>query len=422
MPEKSQPKFFYGYIVVVASLIIISVMWGTFYSFGILLGPLQEDLGWTKETITGAYALASLISGFLGIATGGLSDKFGPKVILVVCGFLLGSGYLLMSNITAIWQLYLFYGGIIGVAMGGSVAPLTATIARWFIKNRGMMMGVAVTGFGVGIMIVPAIVNHLVYSYNWATACKIMGSAALVLIVAAALFLKRDPGQIGLLPYGYQESSKTGQSPKTSEFSYKEAIHFRQFWLLFVITLCYGIGMQAIMVHLVPYAMGINIPAEKAATIMATLGGISIASRIILGGAADRIGTRTTYSIAFILAAVALLWLVPSNTLWMLYLFAVIYGFAYGGESALRPLMVADLFGLKAHGIINGTIMLNLALGGAIGPLMAARISETYGSYIPAFQICAVLGIIAFILTFLIKPTTSNEDTPKGWLSKIWRR
>jgi MFS family permease len=242
------------------------------------------------------------------------------------------------------------------------------------------------------------------------------------LIIAAALFLKRDPGQIGLLPYGYKESSKTGQPPKTSEFSYKEAIHFRQFWLLFAITLCYGIGMQTIMVHIVPYAMGINIPAEKATTIMATLGGVSIASRIILGGAADRIGTRTTYSIAFILAAVALLWLVPSNTLWMLYLFAVIYGFAYGGESALRPLMVADLFGLKSHGIINGTIMLNIALGGAIGPLMAARISETYGSYIPAFQICAVLGIIAFILTFLIKPTTSNEETPKGWLSKIWRR
>ena len=105
MPEENKPKLFYGYIVVVASLIIISVMWGTFYSFGILLGPLQEDLGWTKGTITGAYALASLISGFLGIATGGLSDKFGPKVILVVCGFLLGSGYLLMSNITAVWQL-----------------------------------------------------------------------------------------------------------------------------------------------------------------------------------------------------------------------------------------------------------------------------------------------------------------------------
>ncbi len=409
MSEGSKPKFFYGYIVVAASFLIILLMWGTFYSFGVLLKPLQADFGWTKEAISGAYSLAHLLAGFLGIVAGRLSDRFGPKVIIAVCGPLLGLGYLLMSGINAIWQLYLFYGVIIGAAMGGCVVPLTATVARWFVKKRGVMMGTVLTGFGAGIMIIPATVSRLVYSYGWNTSCTIMGITVLVLVVVAAMFLKRDPGQIGLLPYGYDEADKADQSSQTSEFSLQEAIHFRQFWLLCVITLCFGFCTQVILVHIVPYAIEMRISAERAATILSTLGGVSIASRVILGSAADRIGTRLSFSIAFTLAAVALFWLMPSNALWMLYLFAVIYGSAYGGESALRPLMVADLFGLRSHGITHGVVLLNLAIGGAIGPVLAGRISDTYGSYSLIFKICAALGIIALILTFFIKPTTSKK-------------
>ena len=409
MLKGSKPRFFYGYIVVAASFLIILLMWGTFYSFGVLLKPLVADFGWTKEAISGAYSLAHLLSGFLGIVTGRLTDKFGPKVIILVCGPLLGLGYLLMSGLSTIWQLYLFYGVIIGAAMSGTVVPLTSTVARWFVKRRGVMMGTVLAGFGAGIMIMPVMISHLLYSYGWSTSCTIIGSVVLVLVVAAAMFLKRDPGQIGLSPYGYNGPDKAGQSLQTNEFSFQEAIHFRQFWLMCAITLCFGFCTQVIMVHIIPHSIEIGISAEKAATILATLGGVSIASRIILGSAADRVGPRLSFTITFIFAAVALLWLIPSNASWMLYLFAVIYGVAYGGESALRPLMVAELFGLSSHGVTHGVVLVNIAIGGAIGPLLAGRIADTYGSYSLIFKICVVLGIIAFILTLFIKPTISKE-------------
>ena len=115
MVENKYPKFFYGYIVAAAAFLIMVVMWGTLYSFGIFFKPLLAELGWARAMTSGAYSLFMILHGLLYIPAGRLNDKFGPRVIMIVCGFFLGLGYLLMSQVNDIWHLYLFYGVIVGI-------------------------------------------------------------------------------------------------------------------------------------------------------------------------------------------------------------------------------------------------------------------------------------------------------------------
>ena len=131
-PAKAKPTFFYGHIVIWSLAIIMLTIWIPYTAFGVFFKPVLTEFGWTRALTSGAFSLAMIISGLLTIVMGALNDKFGPRVVLTLCGSLLGLGYLLMSQVNAIWQFYLFYGVIIGIGMGGSVIPLLSTVARWF--------------------------------------------------------------------------------------------------------------------------------------------------------------------------------------------------------------------------------------------------------------------------------------------------
>lgn len=253
-----KPKLFYGYIVVGVTFLILVVMFGTFYSFGIFFNPLLAEFGWTRAITSGAFSLCLLLFGFLSIITGRLSDRFGPKIVVTACGFILGLGHLLMSQIGAIWQLYLFYGVMMGIGMSGGFVPLVSTVARWFAKRRGIMTGIVVAGIGVGIMTIPPITSWLIASYGWRTSYIIVGIITLVLLVPVAQFLKRDPGQMARLPYGENGLEEKGLGLQARGFSLKEAVHMSQFWMFFAMMFCFGIFLNIIMVHIVPHATEIG--------------------------------------------------------------------------------------------------------------------------------------------------------------------
>ncbi len=134
-PE-AESKFFYGHIVVIAAFFVILAMHGLHYAFGVFFKPMLTEFGWTRAMTSGAFSLSQVVQGLLAIAMGALTDRFGPRVAMTLCGFLLGLGFLLTSQISALWQLYLFYGVIIGAGMGGAFVPLMTTVARWFVEKR----------------------------------------------------------------------------------------------------------------------------------------------------------------------------------------------------------------------------------------------------------------------------------------------
>ena len=404
MIAKGERKVFYGYIVVSAAFIALVMTWGTIYCFGIFFKPVLTEFGWTRAATSGAYSLCLLLLAFFGIVIGRLNDRFGPRIVVTGCGLFLGSGYLLMSQIYTIWQLYLFYGVILAIGASGSFIPLASTISRWFIKRRGLMTGIAVSGIGVGTMIMPPVANWLITDYGWRVAYLIIGIAVLVLITSAAQFLRYEPSRMGQLPHGENQAKPESVNSKTKGFSLQEAIHTRQFWIIGAMFFCFGVSAQTIFVHIVPHTTDIGISATSAANILAIIGAAGAAGRIIMGGVADRIGTKLALIAIFILLSIGLFWLLAANNIRAFYLFAVVFGLAYGGWAAMISVVVAELFGLSSLGVILGVVLIGVTTGEATGPVLAGRIFDITGSYQTAFIVCATLSIIAIILASLLKP------------------
>lgn len=402
------PRFFYGYVIVVAALIIMMASFGTYFAYGVFFNPMLNELGWTRAMTSGAFSLSMLIQGLLGVVMGGLTDRLGSRVVMTVCGVFLGLGYLLMSQTSAVWQLYLFYGVIIGIGMSSVWVPLMSTVARWFAKRRTMMSGIVLTGTGIGTLIAPPWASWLISMYDWRTSFAIIGIIVLVVIVLAAQFLRRDPTQMGQVPFGKSAREEQPVEAGTDGFSLKEAAFTRQFWIVLGMFLCFGISMFAIMVHIAPHAIELGFSASSAASILAAMGITVIVGRVALGSAADRIGDRKVFIIGFILMSASLLWLLPATQMWMFYLFAAVFGFAHGGMGASESPLIAELFGLRSHGLILGVTSLGFTSGGAVGPLLAGYIFDVTGSYQIAFLVCAALAIIGLILTIFLTPISDK--------------
>jgi MFS family permease len=394
---------FYGYFVVLASLLIMSVMWAVYDAFGVFFKPVLNEFGWTRAMTSGAFSLASMMNGLLTIAMGAFTDKFGPRVVMTFCGFLLGLGFFLMSQMSTVLDFYLFYGILIGAGMSGSFIPLMSTVPKWFFKRRGLMTGIVGAGTGIGALIGPPVASRLIVIYGWRVSYAILGSVVLSMVVLFAQFIKRDPIQVGQVPYGEPPVEQKQLSVRGSGHSLKEAVYTPQFWMFFITGFCYGFCVFTVVVHIVPHAIELGISAIHAANLLAIMGGLGILGKVMLGRAGDLFGSRQTLILGFVFMSAALIWLVPARTAWMLFSITGIFGFAYGGCAVSHSPLIAELFGLRSHGLIFGVFGISVMVGGAFGPLLAGYVFDVTNSYQMAFLLCAVISFAGMVLTAFLR-------------------
>lgn len=409
-PDGSKPAFFYGYVVVAASFTIMVVTIGTYYSFGIFFKPMSAEFGWSRALTSGAFSLSWFVTGFVTIAIGWLNDRFGPRLVMSLCGLFAGAGFVLMSQVNDVWQLYLFYGVLIGASISVFV-PLLSTVARWFSKRRTLMSGIVVSGIGIGSLIAPPVANWLIQNYDWRISFLILGAVILIVDLVAAQFLRHEPAQIGQKAYGEYSTAEDKTTLKTVSFSLKSAVCTRQFWTVFVMFLSFGFCFNALLIHIAPYATDLGMSANTAAGIVATTGGASIIGRLVLGNTGDRIGNKKAFIIGLILFLLASLWLLLARDAWALYLFAVLFGLAWGDLAAQQSPLVAMLFGLTSHGLIFGVLDLGFTIGSAIGPLITGYIFDISNSYQTAFLLSAAISGIGIVVSILLAtPQTSPKN------------
>lgn len=401
---ETQSRFFYGYIVVAVAFFIMVVMIGAANTYGVFLKPMLTEFGWSRGVISGALSVSHMVRGLLSIAMGGLTDRFGPRLVLTLGAIVMGLGYLLMTQISAVWQLYLFYGLIVGAGLSGVYSPLLSTVVRWFVTRRSMMTGIVTAGAGVGTLIMAPLVSQLITAYGWRVSFSTLGSMILVFAVVATQFLKRDPTKVGQVAYGEGKRRESRSIPGSEAISLKRALHTSQLWIVNGISICLGFSTMVIIVHIVAYVTDLGISVASAANVLAITGGVSIAGRIVLGTLADRIGNKRVFLISFVLITMSFLWLLKATDVWMLYLFAAVFGFAFGGSAVVRSPLLADLFGVGSHGLIFGITDFSWSIGGALGPLVAGYLFDVTGSYQVAFLICAAAGILGLILTWTLPP------------------
>lgn len=404
------PKFFYGYVIVAAALFMAIVMWGARLSFGVFFSPVLEEFGWTRAATSGGFSLTWVFTGLLSIGVGRLNDRFGPRLIMTIAGFLVGLGYLFMSQLSSIWQLYLFYG-LISIGMSAVLVPTLSTVAKWFVKMRAFMTGIVLAGTGIALMVIVPAANQAILNYGWRTAYIIVGIVVMVIVVIAAQFLRRDPYQLGKLPYGYDGTSTSTSGVGTYGLFFREALRTRQVWLISLVYFCTYFIYNILLVHTVIYAIGRGISSVQAVGIMVLLGGAGIAGRMIMGIFADRVGNKQAMMLGAGLMMVTLFWLLMAKDLWMLFLFGAVFGFGHGGMATMESPIVANVFGMRSHGVILGLVFFSDTVGGAIGPFLAGYIFDVTSSYHLAFFLCAILGVVNLIAILLIKPLKGPQSS-----------
>jgi MFS family permease len=332
--------------------------------------------------------------------------------MLVASGVFFGLGLFLMSTISSMWQLYVYYGVFISIAMSGGFVPLMSTVARWFVKRRGLMTGLVLAGGGVGQALFPPVTTWLIATYQWRTAYVIVGVAVLIVVVSLSLFLRRDPAQVGQSPYGSEGGGSSGAESLHGGISLRQAMSTGRFWQYCLAIVFAQFGLGAMVVHAVPHGMDLGMSPAAAASIVTTFAGVGIAARVVFGGVVDRIGGKRVMASMCLVLAVSLLGIALTRSVGGLYILAAVFGIGFGGfVSSMSPL-AAELFGLTSHGTIFGVATFGATIGGGLGPLLAGAVFDSRGSYSLAFLITGLLSLVAFVgVLFLDVPRSRAATT-----------
>ncbi len=323
----------------------------------------------------------------------------------------MGTGCILTAAIENAWLTYLTWGIMVGIGVGTGYAPTATTVSKWFVKQKGLAMGIVVSGLGLGTLAFAPLSGLLIDWLGWRCASLFLGLIIWTVYLGGALVIRRDPQELGLEPLGARSpaaSSASEEGKGTSKASLSivqpqsvslpQAIRDRKLWMLFAIHGFWVLGMAIPLVHLVPYATDIGSTAKNAALMQAMLGGMSVLGRVALGVFTERVGTKASLVGLLLVQMGSMIWLIMSHCQWMLWVFTVIFGLSYGGLASVFPLMTEELFGLRALGAIFGLVLLGATVGGTIGPILAGFIFDSTNAYWGGFLAGSVsMGIGAAV-------------------------
>ena len=397
-------ELFYGYRIVSAGSVIQMLYLGCLFTYGVYFPQFESEFGWSRALISGAASLNFFILGVFGIVMGGATDRFGPRLVLTLSGVVFAVGYLLLCRLSTALELYLFYGVLCGLGIAALEFATLSTIARWFIRYRGMMSGIVKAGAGVGQVLIPLVAAVLVTAYGWRQACLLIGVVVLIGLAVMAQFMRGAPAELGLQPLGAETREEGIPTSTAAGLTLKEALARQQFWILCLAKLSDMFCLFTIVTHIVPHGIDQGLSAPVAVTVLSTIGGCSIIGRILLGSTCDRLGAKLSLMISFALLLSSFILLQVSAEPRVLFLFALVYGIAHGGFFAVASPSVAEYFGTRSHGMIFGTVIFAGTLGGTVGPLLSGRIFDLTGSYQIAFFILSGLAIFGLLLASRLRP------------------
>ncbi len=402
--------FFYGWVIV-ATCFVAATSYGLFYTFGVFFKALQAEFGWGRALTGSVHSLHLLIYAISTYYFGRLTDRYGPRRALSLGALFIGVGLSLCSQIQTIWQLYFFYI-IASLGSGVTVSLPNATVQKWFTKKRGLALGLVTAGVGAGTLLLAPLSNYLINLWGWRSAYVIIGISYWGLLTLNALAIEENPEKKGLKPYGWEERISRGDSSegkRAQDWSAREAMKTGSFFLITFIYFFTNLPIHMVMIHIVPYATDLEISKAFAASALGLIGGISIFGRIGMGLLSEKIGWKWGLFLSCLICALMLFWLLAVRNLWMLSIFALIYGFFYGGKITAIPGLIGSFFGTRSLGEIIGAIHAASLTGGIIGPVLGGYIFDKSGSYRIAFLIAALAFLTSAALTLFARPPQADS-------------
>ena len=385
-------NFFYGWIIVFASILCLFAF-GVFETYGVFFKPLIEEFGWSRTLTSSVFSLYTITHTLSGIIMGRLSDKYGSRKVIMFGSLLTGFGIFLSSQINSILHLYIFWG-LASFGSGVLWVPPMATVIRWFKEKRGLAVGIATSGYGIGILVIAPLAAIITSTYGWRMCFMILGIVLLVILLAAAFMMKSNPKSTEL---------KVHVKGKDTGLSLKQIIFTKPFLMLYVIYFFTSICFTSLLVHVVPFALDIGMSNVIAALALGLIGGSSTIGSIVLGAISDKVGRHVTLTVCLIAQAGIMLWLIWANNVWMLYSFAVIFGFSIAGVWVVMAPLVEEFFGLDKVGVNLGILATTYGVGGILGPIMFGYLFDVLGSYQLGLVFCLLITIVAALISYLLK-------------------
>jgi MFS family permease len=410
--------FFYGWLIVAVVFVSMGIGVNVRTAFSLLFPPILDEFGWERGVTAGAFSFGFVVSAVFSPLMGRLMDRSGPRLVMEFGVLLMAAGLLLAPLTTEPWHLYLTIGVLVG---GGSVclgySGQSLFLPNWFVRRRGLAMGLAFAGVGIGsVSLLPA-VQLTIEQVGWRSACLALGVLVLVVLAPINLLLRKRPEDMGLAPDGDRQRGSAATQAHTSnvvdlawvavDWTLARAVCTARFWWIALGYFCALYAWYAVQVHQTKYLVEIGLSPSVAAWALALVSLAGIPGQIALGHLSDRIGREWAWAaggLGFLICYVTLIAMQYAPSLALLYLMIAAQGVLGYGLTSVLGAIVLEIFQGKHYGSIFGTLMLAALAGGAAGPWLTGALFDALGDYTLAFAIGAGVSGLSVVAIWQAAP------------------
>jgi MFS family permease len=408
-PSRALQRY-YPWVVIGIACLTVGVAFGARNAFAVFLVAVIEEFHWSRGLASGALMLGSVLWTLSAPVIGILLDRIGPRVVLPGGAILMAIGFVVSGFADSVVEFYIGMGVFMGV--GFAALPMTSQatfLSNWFIRKRGMAIGTAASGIGLGILFIVPWTQWLISTYGWRAAYFILaGLLGLIVAPLNYLFQRQRPDEMNLKPdFGDAPPARSATRVKTAHTggpSLKEALRTWRFWAFAMGVLAGAIPLHMVLIHQVAAVSDAGFSKELAALGLGLIGLFTAPAMILMGLLADRIGRQASYLLgsAGLMAGIFFLMMISdANRAWLLYLFPPFVAVGFSSRQSLYPTIAADLFHGKSFGAIIGAISLFIGAGAGIGPWLGGVIYDWTGSYREAFWVAQAAAFVSVIFIWL---------------------
>ena len=402
----------YAWIIIAVAAVMHMAGGSIRQTFGVLIVPFEEQLGWSPAASVLAYSLASIVGALLAPLSGIATDRYGARKVIMVGIVFFFFGAIFTGLASQVWHIWISFGIGLGVAQAAFNVPILATATYWFRTRLGLGIGLLQASHGIGPAVMVILVSLLIASVNWQLTFMALGILGSLVMLGLMLFYRNRPSDMGLRAYGAPDTEPVTQHPdpmierlraKAFQVSMQGT---SAFWKLVGVHFLGCVGHSIVIIYVIPIAIRADVDSLAAAGILTTLVSVSVITRFLTPVVAEYLGAKRAMATMFLMQALPMLILFWTQEVWQFYLFAAIFGLGYGGEGSAFPIINRQYFGRGPMGRSFGWQQFGSGSGMAFGAWIGGALFAVFGSYSPTIILSAAASATGAIILLSMEPTT----------------